>query len=151
MEKQTKELALEKQKAEAQRDNVIAQSCSIASERDKAIKELNSLNENVQLRINNAVRLANAEKDKTISRLQGELNSRKLVFAIIADMLYAASEVFKRAIDAIIHYSTDKYKSIFGSDEAAIKSVMQSYGKTKEQRANNRKMALRLCGQPTVF
>ena len=134
VEKQTKELALEKQKAEAQRDNVIAQSCSIASERDKAIKELNSLNENVQLRINNAVRLANAEKDKTISRLQGELNSRKLVFAIIADMLYAASEVFKRAIDAIIHYSTDKYKSIFGSDEAAdIKSVMQSYGKTKEQ------------------
>ena len=88
VEKQTKELALEKQKAEAQRDNVIAQSCSIASERDKAIKELNSLNENVQLRINNAVRLANAEKDKTISRLQGELNSRKLVFAIIADMLY---------------------------------------------------------------
>ena len=134
VEKQTKELALEKQKAEAQRDNVIAQSCSIASERDKAIKELNSLNENVQLRINNAVKLANAEKDKTISRLQGELNSRKLVFAIIADMLYAASEVFKRAIDAIIHYSTDKYKSIFGSDEAAdIKSVMQSYGKTKEQ------------------
>ena len=66
--------------------------------------------------------------------MQGELNSRKLVFAIIADMLYAASEVFKRAIDAIIHYSTDKYKSIFGSDEAAdIKSVMQSYGKTKEQ------------------
>ena len=149
VEKQTKELALEKQKAEAQRDNVIAQSCSIASERDKAIKELNSLNENVQLRINNAVRLANAEKDKTISRLQGELNSRKLVFAIIADMLYAASEVFKRAIDAIIHYSTDKYKSIFGSDEAAdIKSVMQSYGKTKEQQQT---MALRLCGQPTVF
>ena len=125
--------ALEKQKAEAQRDNVIAQSCSIASERDRAIKELNSQIENVQLRINNAVKLANAEKDKTISRLQGELNSRKLVFAIIADMLYAASEVFKRAIDAIIHYSTDTYKSIFGSDEAAdIKSVMQSYGKTKE-------------------
>ena len=49
-------------------------------------------------------------------------------------MLYAASEVFKRAIDAIIHYGTDKYKSIFGNDEAAdIKSVMQNYGETKEQ------------------
>ena len=49
-------------------------------------------------------------------------------------MLYAASEAFKRAIDAIIHYGTDKYKSIFGSDEAAdIKSMMQSYGVTKEQ------------------
>ena len=49
-------------------------------------------------------------------------------------MLYAASEVFKRAIDAIIHYGTDKYKSIFGNDEATdIKSVMQNYGETKEQ------------------
>lgn len=27
-------------------------------------------------------------------------------------MLYAASEVFKRAIDAMIHYGADKYKSI---------------------------------------
>ena len=88
----------------------------------------------MQLCINNAVKLANAEKDKTISRLQGELNLRKQFLAIIADMLYAASEVFKRAIDAIIHYGTEKYKSIFGNDEAAdIKNVMQAYGKTKEQ------------------
>lgn len=134
VEKQTKVLVSERQKAEAERDNAIAKSCSLASERDRAIKELNSQNENVQLRINNAVKLANTEKDKTISRLQGELNLRKQVLAIIADMLYAASEVFKRAIDAIIHYGTDKYKSIFGSDEAAdIKSVMQSYGETKKQ------------------
>lgn len=134
VEKQTNVLVSERQKAEAERDNAIAKSCSLASERDRAIKELNSQNENVQLRINNAVKLANMEKDKTISRLQGELNLRKQVLAIIADMLYAASEVFKRAIDAIIHYGTDKYKSIFGSDEAAdIKSVMQSYGETKEQ------------------
>ena len=59
----------------------------------------------MQLCINNVVKLANAEKDKTISRLQGELNLRKRFLAIIADMLYAASEVFKRVIDAIIHYS----------------------------------------------
>ena len=88
----------------------------------------------MQLCINNAVKLANAEKDKTISRLQGELNLRKQFLIIVADMLYAASEVFKRAIDAIIHYGTEKYKSIFGNDEAAdIKSVMQAYGRTKEQ------------------
>ena len=88
----------------------------------------------MQLCINNVVKLANAEKDKTISRLQGELNLRKRFLAIIADMLYAASEVFKRVIDAIIHYSTDKYNSIFVSDEVAdIKSVMQSYGEAKEQ------------------
>lgn len=134
VEKQTKVLASEKQKAEAERDNAIAQSRSLATERDKAIKELNSQNENMQLCINNAVRLANAEKDKTINRLQGELKLRKQVLAILADVLYAASEVFKRAIDAIIHYGTDKYKSIFGNDEAAdIKRVMQNYGETKEQ------------------
>ena len=88
----------------------------------------------MQLRINNAVGLANAEKDKTINRLQGELNLRKQALVILSDMLYAANEAFKRAIDSIIHYGTDKYKSIFGSDEAAdIKSMMQSYGVTKEQ------------------
>lgn len=134
VEKQTKVLASEKQKAEEERNNAIAQSRSFATERNKAIKELNRQFQNVQLRINNAVGLANAEKDKTINRLQGELNLRKQVLAILADMLYAASEVFKRAIDAIIHYGTDKYKSIFGNDEAAdIKNVMQNYGETKEQ------------------
>lgn len=34
----------------------------------------------------------------------------------------------------VFHYDTDKYTSIFGSDEAAdIKSVMQNYGESKEQ------------------
>ena len=44
------------------------------------------------------------------------------------------THIFKRDVDAIIHYGTEKYKSIFGNDEAAdIKNVMQAYGKTKEQ------------------
>ena len=134
VEKQTKVLAFEKKKAETERDNAIAQIRSLASERDRAVSQLNSQNKNEQLRINNAVRLANEEKDKTINRLQGELSLRKQILAILADMLYAASDVFKRAIDAIIAYGTEKYKSIFGNDEAAdIKSVMRSYGDTKEQ------------------
>lgn len=134
VEKQTRILASEKKKAEAERDNAIAQIRSLALERDRAVSQLHRQNEDVQLRINNAVRLANEEKNKTINRLQGELNLRNQALVILADMLYAASEVFKRAIDAIIHYGTDKYKSIFGNDEAAdIKSVMQNYGDTKEQ------------------
>lgn len=134
VEKQTKVLVSERQKAEAERDNAIAKSCSLASERDRAIKELNSQNENMQLRINNTVRLANEGKDKTINRLQGEMNLRKQALVILADMLYTASEVFKRAIDAIIHYGTNQYKSFFGNGEASdIKSVMQNYGETKEQ------------------
>lgn len=56
------------------------------------------------------------------------------VLNFIADMLYAASDVFKRAVDAIIHYGTEKYKSLFGNNEAAdIKNVMGAYEKTKEQ------------------
>lgn len=70
----------------------------------------------------------------SINRLQDELDLRKQILAILADMLYSASDVFKRAIDAIIAYGTEKYKSIFGNDEAAdIKNVMRSYGDTKEQ------------------
>ena len=53
---------------------------------------------------------------------------------IIADILYKASEVFRRAIDAIIHFATEQHKSIFSPSEAAdIKSVMQSYGETTDQ------------------
>lgn len=87
-----------------------------------------------QQRIENAVRLANAEKDKTIRVWQNAWKTNREVLNILADMLYATSEVFKRAIDAIIHYGTEKYKSIFGNDEAAsIKSVMQNYGKSAKQ------------------
>lgn len=33
----------------------------------------------------------------------------------------------------LIHFATERHKSIFGNDEAAdIKSVMQTYGKTTE-------------------
>lgn len=53
---------------------------------------------------------------------------------IIADILYKASEVFRRAIEAIIHFATERHKSIFSPSEAAdIKSVMQSYGETTDQ------------------
>ena len=48
-------------------------------------------------------------------------------------MLYKASEVFRRAIDAIIHFGTERHKSFFAPSEAAdIKSVMQEYGETTE-------------------
>lgn len=49
-------------------------------------------------------------------------------------MLYKASEVFRRAIDAIIHFGTEQHKSFFAPSEAAdIKSVIQEYGETPEQ------------------
>lgn len=43
--------------------------------------------------------------------------------------------MFKRAIDAIIHFATEQHKSIFSPSESAdIKNVMQTYGETTEQR-----------------
>ena len=81
-----------------------------------------------------AVSRATAEKDKTIRQLQGALKSSRDILNIIADILYKASEVFRRAIDAIIHFTTERHKSIFSPAEVAdIKSVMQSYGETTEQ------------------
>ena len=48
--------------------------------------------------------------------------------------VYHASEVFKRAVMAIIHFGTEQHKSVFAPSEAAdIKSVMQEYGETTEQ------------------
>lgn len=58
--------------------------------------------------------------------------SRKIL-NVIADILYQASEVFRRAVNAIIHFGTEQHKSIFAPSEAAdIKSVMQEYGETTE-------------------
>lgn len=134
VEERTRALVSEKQKVEAERDMALVQNRTLTIEKNKVIAQLNSQQANEQQRVENEVRLANAEKDKTIRLLQNALRTSKEVLHIIADMLYAASDVFKRAVDAIIHYGTEKYKSIFGNDEAAdIKNVMQAYGKTKEQ------------------
>ena len=134
VEKRIKTLSAEKQNAEAERDKALAQNRSLVIERNKAVTQLKSHQADEQQRVERAVKLANMEKDKTISLLQSRLKASRQVLNIIADMLYAASEIFKRAIDAIIHYGTEKYKSIFGNDEAAdIKNVMQAYGRTKEQ------------------
>ena len=133
-EERTRALTAEKQKAEAERDRALVQSRSLAIERAKAVRQLQEQKDSERQRISQAVSQATAEKDKTIQLLQSTLKTNREILDIIADMLYAASEVFKRAIDAIIHYGTEKYKSIFGNDEAAdIKSVMQDYGKSMKQ------------------
>lgn len=77
---------------------------------------------------------ATAEKDKTIRLLQSSLKASRHILNVLADILYKASEVFKRAVDAIIHFGTDQHKSVFAPQEAAdIRSVMQEYEETTEQ------------------
>ena len=60
-------------------------------------------------------------------------SARRKIRNVIADILHQASEVFRRAINAIIHFGTEQHKSLFAPSEAAdIKSVMQEYGETTE-------------------
>ena len=103
-------------------------------ERDKALRQLQEQKDGERQRISQAVSQATAEKDKTIRLLQSTLKASRHILSLFADMLYKASEVFKRAIDAIIHFGTEQHKSFFAPSEAAdIKSVMQEYGETTEQ------------------
>ena len=140
----TQALVTEKQKAETERDRALVQSRSLGMERDKAVRQLQEqqANEqqhirqqaNEQQHIRQAVSQATAEKDKTIRLLQSALKASRHILNVLADILYKANEVFKRAIDAIIHFGTEQHKSFFAPSEAAdIKSVMQEYGETTEQ------------------
>ena len=134
VEKRTKVLATEKQNAETERDRALMQSRSLAIERDKAVRQLQEQKDGERQRISQAVSQATAEKDKTIRLLQSTLKASRHILNQFADMLYKASEAFRRAIDAIIHFGTEQHKSFFAPSEAAdIKSVMQEYGETTEQ------------------
>ncbi len=134
VDKRAKTLTAEKQEAEAERDRALAQSRSLAIERDKAVRQLQEQKDGERQRISQAVSQATAEKDKTIRLLQSTLKASRHILILFADMLYKASEIFKRAIDTIIHFGTEQHKSFFAPSEAAdIKSVMQEYGETTEQ------------------
>lgn len=133
-EERTKALTAEKLKAEAERDRALVQSRSLAIERDKAVRQFQEQKDGERQRIDFAVSRATAEKNKTIRLLQSTLKASRHILSLFADMLYKASEVFRRAIDAIIHFGTEQHKSFFAPSEAAdIKSVMQEYGETTEQ------------------
>ena len=130
----TQALVAEKQKAEAERDRALVQSRSLGMERDKTLRQLQEQQANEQQHIRQAVSQATAEKDKAIRLLQSTLKASRHILNVLADILYKANDVFKRAIDAIIHFGTEQHKSFFAPSEAAdIKSVMQEYGETTEQ------------------
>lgn len=124
----------EKRKAEAERDRALVQNRSLVIERDQAVRQLQEQKDAERHRIDFAVSRATAEKDKTIRLLQSALKTSRHILNVLADILYKVSEVFKRAIDAIIHFDTEQHKSFFAPSEAAdIKSVMQEYGETTER------------------
>ena len=115
----TRALVAKKQEAEAQRDRALVLSRSLTIERDKVVKLLQEQEDGEQRRISQAVLTATKEKDKTIRLLQSALKASRYVLNTLADLLYKASEVFRRAIDAIIHFGTERHKSFFTPSEAA--------------------------------
>lgn len=134
VEELTQALVTEKQKAEAERDRALVQSRSLGMERDKTLRQLQEQQANEQQHICQAVSQATAEKDKTIRLLQSALKASRDILNLLAGILYKANEVFKRAIDAVIRFGTERHKSFFTPSEAAdIKSVMQEYGETVGQ------------------
>ena len=133
VEELTKALVEAKQSAEAERDRALEQSRSSVIEKNEAVRQLQEQEADIQQRISRAVLTATKKKDNTIRLLQEALEASRKILNIIAEILYQTSEVFRRAIDAIVHFGTEQYKSIFTPSEAAdIKSVMQEYGETTE-------------------
>lgn len=106
---------MEKQKVEADSKQALVQNRSLAIERDKALKELQEQKDDERQRINFAVSHSTAEKDKTIRLLQSALNASRHLLNLFVYMLYKASEVFKQAIDAIIHFGKEQHKSVFAT------------------------------------
>ena len=120
------------------------QNRSLTIERDKAVKQLQEQQANEQQHIRQAVSQATAEKDKTIRLLESALAISRRLLDAFADLLFQTSEVFKRAIQAIIHFGTEQHQSFFALSEAAnIKNVMQEYGETSEQQ---KAIGVWLCG-----
>lgn len=102
VEELTKALVEAKQSAEAERDRALLQSRSSIIEKNEAVRQLQELEADIQQRISRAVLTATKKKDNTIRLLQEALEASRKVLNVIADILYQASEVFRRAVDAII-------------------------------------------------
>ncbi len=133
VEELTKALVEVKQSAEAERDRALAQSRTSTIGRNEAVRQLQEQEADIQQRISRAVLTATKKKDNAIRLLHEALETSRKILNVIADILYQASEVFRRAINAIVHFGTEQYKSFFTPSEAAdIKSVMQEYGETTE-------------------
>ena len=55
------------------------------------------------------------------------------MLGIFTKILMQSNCTFRKAVDSIINFSKDTYRSIFSREEAkTIKSVMEAFGKDKE-------------------
>ena len=80
-----------------------------------------------------AVRNAVLKKDDEILNLKDRLSWRNKVLDIFTKLLARNNATFRKAVDSIISFAEDTYRSIFSREESkTIKSVMEAFGKDKE-------------------
>lgn len=83
-----------------------AEKARIAKERNEAIRLLDEQKANERQRIDRAVREATGQQHEII----GELRWKSALLNALADLLYRAGGVFRRAVSAIISFTSSQYK-----------------------------------------
>jgi len=108
---------------------------AIAEERRRTQAEaakLEAYKNSVAQQVESAVRNAVQRKEDEIIRLKDRIKWRDRVLDIFTGILLRSNATFRKAVEIIINFAKDRYRSIFGKDEAkTIKGVMESFGETK--------------------
>ncbi len=108
---------------------------AIAEERKLTQAEaakLEAYKNSVAQQVESAVRNAVQRKDEEIDRLKDRIKWRDRVLDMFTGILLRSNAAFRKAVEIIINFAKDRYRSIFGKDEAkTIKGVMESFGETK--------------------
>ena len=95
--------------------------------------KLDAYKKSVAQQMENAVRNAILKKDDEIDNLKDRISWRDKMLGMFAKLLARNNSTFRSAIDAIISFAKDTYRSIFIREEAkSIKSVMEAFGKDME-------------------
>ena len=109
---------------------------AITEERKRTQAEaakLETYKKTVAQQLESAVRNAVLKKDDEIRNLKDRLSWRNKVLDMFTKLLARNNATFRNAIDIIISFAKDTYRSIFSKDESkTIKSVMEAFGKDKE-------------------
>ena len=109
---------------------------AIAEERKRTQAEtakLEAYKKTVAQQMESAVRNAVLKKDEEIRNLKDRLSWRDKMLRIFTKILMQSNGTFRKAVDSIISFAKDTYRSIFSREESkTIKSVMEAFGKDKE-------------------
>ena len=109
---------------------------AIAEERKRTQAEtakFEAYKKTVAQQMESAVRNATLKKDDVINNLKDRLSWRDKMLGMFTKILMQSNGTFRKAVDSIISFAKDTYRSIFSKEEAkTIKSVMEAFGKDKE-------------------